>query len=652
MSINYIKRNRDFLFENLNEYGIEKIQKYNPLFHLFFNLKNENANLIELNHKYFITSILEQIDDNHFLINCKNINDKKNRKFKKETFVKFSPIIDPLYYLMNRYGIRDNPIYLPTFEMFKTLYDNSGEEIKNKYQLKICNSLNSSYVDGFFYYLSSILFHQYNVKNAIDFYGSFLGIKNNFIYDIEDELSLVQESSFFHKNINNLFKLDIHIPYLQQTFKNKTPLKFDDSKQLKNNDLQISYNKFEDDYECNIFKEDTKSRDNDETVNETDNEIQPETQLELIYENLNIACNSSITNTYKKNNDLDMEDLSISSQESLYKISSDSNYSSDNNTDCEDDSSSFVSNRSNSISGSGSESGSESGSGSESETGTESGSGESDTDSESLISEDGIHVIFNKFPTNILFLEKLDGTLEDLIDEQYEDIKLLDKEWSSYFTQIVMTLIIFQKTFNLTHNDLHSNNVMYQEIEQKYLYYKLNNEIYRIPTHNKLLKIIDFGRAIYQYKNEIIMSDSFSKSGDANEQYNYGPFYNNKNPVIKPNPSFDLCRLGCSLYDNFEEEILKDCSANFIQTIKRWTTDDSGKNILYKNPYSSNPRERYPGFKLYKMITKTISHLNPQDEIKKDIYSQFIVSKEELETLHIPKEHIIDIDNLPKFYSS
>lgn len=622
MSINYIKRNRDFLFENLNEYGIQQTQKYNPLFHLFFNLKNENANLIELNHKFFITSILEQFDDNHFLINCKNINDKKNRKFKKQAFVKYSPIIDPLYYLMNRYGIRNNPIYLPNFKMFKSIYDNSQNlcSSNNKYEMKISNSLNSSYVDGFFYYLSSLLYHQFNIKNAIDFYGSFIAIKKDFVYNIEDELSLVQDSSFFHKNINNLFKLDIHIPYLQQTTRNKPPLKFNNAIQVSMEDLEVSINNFEDDYDCDLFEK-THSQ------NKLD-------ELELIYENENIGCNSSITDTYK--NDDDKNSFLLNDNRVISKENKNQGFikSGDTSDDTSDDTSEDASNTSD-ISD---------------DTNNRSDVSENDDESQDE-SEDGIHVIFNKFPTNVLFLEKLDGTLEDLIPEQYDNLQKLDYEWSSYFCQIVMTLIIFQKVFNFTHNDLHSNNVMYQEIEQKFLYYKLDNEIYRIPTNNKLLKIIDFGRAIYHYKNEIIMSDSFSKTGDANEQYNFGPFYNNKKPVIKPNPSFDLCRLGCSLYDNFEEEILNDCSANFIQTIKRWTTDNEGKNILYKNPKSKNPKERFPGFKLYKMITRIISHLNPLDEIKKDLYSQFIIPKDEFETLQIPKEHIIDIDALPKFYN-
>ena len=43
--------------------------------------------------------------------------------------------------------------------------------------------------------------------NAIDFYGSFLGIKQNFISEISDDIDILDDSDFFHKNLNILFKL-------------------------------------------------------------------------------------------------------------------------------------------------------------------------------------------------------------------------------------------------------------------------------------------------------------------------------------------------------------------------------------------------------------------------------------------------------------
>ena len=50
--------------------------------------------------------------------------------------------------------------------------------------------------------------------------------------------------------------------------------------------------------------------------------------------------------------------------------------------------------------------------------------------------------------------------------------------------------------FNFTHNDLHTNNIMFIETEKKYLIIDIK-KLYRVPTFGKIYKIIDFGRAIY-----------------------------------------------------------------------------------------------------------------------------------------------------------
>ena len=75
-----------------------------------------------------------------------------------------------------------------------------------------------------------------------------------------------------------------------------------------------------------------------------------------------------------------------------------------------------------------------------------------------------------------------------------------------------------------------------------------------LQEQEKIFKIIDFGRAIYKYKGKLICSDSFHKDGDAATQYNFEPYYNDRKPIIEPNYSFDLCRLGCSIYDFIMEK--------------------------------------------------------------------------------------------------
>ena len=167
---------------------------------------------------------------------------------------------------------------------------------------------------------------------------------------------------------------------------------------------------------------------------------------------------------------------------------------------------------------------------------------------------------------------------------------------------------------------------------------KFNNTYYRVPTYGKLFKIIDFGRSIYTFKGKIICSDSYHPNGDAATQYNFGPYFNDKKPRLEPNKSFDLCRLACSLFDYFVEDLdEKDSIKNPIaQLVIEWTTDDKGRNILYKN----NGEERYPDFKLYKMIVRTVHNHLPENQLEKQIFKQFVSSKKK-----IKKSKIINIDN-------
>ena len=202
----------------------------------------------------------------------------------------------------------------------------------------------------------------------------------------------------------------------------------------------------------------------------------------------------------------------------------------------------------------------------------------------------------------MICLESMEQTLDSLmeLDDEDEEEELTDKEWKSCFFQIIMILLAYQKSFKFTHNDLHTNNIMFNKTDKKVIYYKFNNIHYKVPTYGKIYKIIDFGRAIYSLNGIRYCSDSFHPKGDAFTQYNCEPYYNDEKPLIEPNMSFDLCRLACSLFDYFYEDIedVKDDHNEISLLVNEFCSDDRGRNILYKN----NGDERYPEFKLYKMI--------------------------------------------------
>ena len=52
------------------------------------------------------------------------------------------------------------------------------------------------------------------------------------------------------------------------------------------------------------------------------------------------------------------------------------------------------------------------------------------------------------------------------------------------------------------------------------------------------------------------------------------------------------------------------------QLVHKWCKDDKGRNILYKK----NGDERYPEFKLYKMIARNVHHCTPEKEIQNNLF--------------------------------
>jgi hypothetical protein len=236
----------------------------------------------------------------------------------------------------------------------------------------------------------------------------------------------------------------------------------------------------------------------------------------------------------------------------------------------------------------------------------------------------------------MICLEKCQGTIDELLSKGEID----DINGAGALFQIIMTLIAYQKAFHFTHNDLHTNNIVYIETEKKYLYYKFNGALYKVPTYGKIFKIIDFGRAIYRLNGKIYCSDSFDVGGDASTQYNCEPFFNENKPRLEPNYSFDLCRLGCSIYDFIlDEDYSEDDETDELQrTIIRWCSDDNNKNVLYKK----NGDERYPNFKLYKMIARSVNEHIPSEQLNDPYFSQFLCEDEK------PLE-IVDIDSIPVF---
>jgi len=555
-SLYYKKNKNDNLFRELENSNLQlnSLQNYIPLYESFFSLNESNYNNINLNHKFHLHSIVNTTNLRNIL--TVKIIDNSNNIKETDLFCKFSPLLDPLKLLTGKY---DSSLNLIT-----NIPSLNNQDICIP---KLVDKNNNSYVDGFFSYLSSQLLHNYNFINGIDYYGSFLAIQNDFIYNIVDDFSYLNESSYFHNNTNKKFFIE------NKEFENILNI---DSR---NNKKKIIINENLD----NIKIDDLNEIDFPLLTTSNNNESQ------LIVD-LSEVC---IYNTILTKKD-DSDDSSCSSKSSNTSI----------NTEIMDDDS-------------------------------------MDDESESSIEseEEDVFCKINEFPIQLICLEKCENTLDFLM----ENDKLNENEWISCLFQVIITLSVYQKTFSFTHNDLHTNNIMYIPTDKQYIHYCFNGIYYKVPTYGKIYKIIDYGRAIYKYNGKMMCSDSFHPKGDAASQYNFEPFFDSKKPRLEPNNSFDLCRLACCIFDYFiddvtdSQEIIK--KNKIASIINSWLLDDKGRNILYK----TDGEERYPEFKLYKMIARTIHNAIPEKQLSNELFRKYIVTKKTINK----KTKIVNLDLIP-----
>jgi len=601
IQLNYQKRKNQELFTNLEKpesLFLSKTQNYIPIYSKFFSLNETNYNSINLNHKYYVSNVVEKVDDNEniYAIKVKNtLNNNNNNKTKeKESFIKMAPLLDCFKYLVGKYNINDpNLFHLPDL--------NSDETNTHS---KLLNVNNSAYVDGFFLFLTSQLIHNHDFIHGVDYYGSFLTIKNNYTVNVYDDIDYLNNSDFFKKNRNILYKID-NYEHLFDDEQNKglKPIKIEHNSSIKSN---FSIKSFKDTIFEGIFENDAVNLDLEETK---------QSSIDLV----------DLTNTAFKETNTD-NNFTLNSTSSCSSRSSHTSNDSEEDNDEEDNEEKGWENCENCENNSDEETIWE-------EEESEEGEGEESEE------EEKINAVIPSFPVQLIFMENCENTFDDLIISN----ELKEEEWLSAFMQIIMILITYQKSFSFTHNDLHTNNVMYNLTDKKYLYYCYKKKYYKVPTFGRIFKIIDFGRSIYKYNGNLFCSDSFQQGNDASTQYNTEPFFNDKKPRLEPNFSFDICRLACSIFDYLVDDMTEIVDISKLDTVKKlvveWCLDDKGVNLLYKN----NGQDRYPDFKLYKMIARCVHNHTPHAQLERDEFKKYIIPKND--TI----KELIDIDKIPVY---
>src|SRR6056300_129455 len=177
---NYTPSNDDTHVE-YNPFCIDKLQKYNPIYDELFSLSKKNYNTIQLNH-------------HKHLINTSSVIDMSGTKYEQNIFFKYSPLLDPLRYMVGKY--EDHAEFLNNLPVSNCVSNDNSYNVISK----ISSPHNCAYVDTFFYYLSSMALQQHNIINCLEFYGSFLGIQNKYKYDVTDDIDYLSESQFFNNN--------------------------------------------------------------------------------------------------------------------------------------------------------------------------------------------------------------------------------------------------------------------------------------------------------------------------------------------------------------------------------------------------------------------------------------------------------------------
>ena len=271
--------------------------------------------------------------------------------------------------------------------------------------------------------------------------------------------------------------------------------------------------------------------------------------------------------------------------------------------------------------------------------------------------EPNVSASYPRLPVQIVMMEKFEYTFDELISNEINDTlsilyepsivkrylrylrkNLTIRKMSSWIFQICFALTYANDKYDFVHNDLHIQNIMGKKTDIEYLYYKVNEKIYKIPTHGYIMKIIDFGRATFTYNDNIYFGDVFEKKNEAGGQYTY-PYeddtwsdisstssefdeYIRHDRVTKkevnPSPCFDLSRFACSILEDYEDKWNDLDSFPLGQLLYKWCTDDNDRNLLELN-----------GFGLYKHISRFVSHTNPRDQLSHEIFTEFLINTNE-----------------------
>ena len=260
-----------------------------------------------------------------------------------------------------------------------------------------------------------------------------------------------------------------------------------------------------------------------------------------------------------------------------------------------------------------------------------------------------IYAEMKNFPVMLIALQNNSGTMDSLLDDTEEvgatpGTPEWELRWSAWLFQVVAALSVAQAVIGFTHNDLHTNNIVWTPTTEEFMYYTLRSgATFKVPTFGKLFRVIDFGRAIFTINGTQFISDDFRPGNDAEGQYSFKPLLPRPVEDIPPNPSFDLSRLAVSLFNalfpeapedkeggeviSSEEGLeLNESVSPLFNCLWTWMMDENGCNVLVE----PSGEERFPEFDLYRHIAKHVHNAVPSQQFKLPVFDQFQVNPSEI----------------------
>lgn len=210
-------------------------------------------------------------------------------------------------------------------------------------------------------------------------------------------------------------------------------------------------------------------------------------------------------------------------------------------------------------------------------------------------------------PVHLLALEKLDFDIYTIKELCELDLNF----WKSIIFQIYCAIFVMFSLFGIKHNDLHISNIMFKITNKKFIYYKLGEILYKVPSHGFVIKIIDWGRGVYCHNLIEGKNSIFNKNIECEDQLIFTRInkkkYNNYDWT-------DIVIITQSLLYNFPE--IKEYNS-FYKFLKQQIKTTKG---IYISTKSFN-------WETYENIARNKFTINPRDIINNIEFKNFITKE-------------------------